>query len=417
MKHIKYTIFGALLITSQLVVGQDNEAEASAGEAEVKATSQSNPLKVEWKGGQVMIEQQTRLIRANQNDLIKSLNSVVSEIQKSNENLEKTLSTINQQQGSLKQQLSQLSSQLDETSLKVQSNAEQSAENLIKAVNKIGDSIKGLESGLASNQKKVQRLQENHSGLLTKLGENTTKANAGVEENKKLLLGVRSNNNEIENKIANLETEINTIETKRKEDHQSVKSTLGEINSEMTLSFILKTFVIIAAIGLGFFVWKNKRMITEVLSGGAKEDTNQIETIFTDERYIEGLNRAINLLGATQQKNSESAKDVDHGLPLSVADEINRMRIRLEKMQGEDIKVKPLQKALERMEEKLQDMGYEIVDLTNEPYVEGMTAKPTLIPDDSLSGNQAIITKVISPLVNYQGKILQVPEIEVSVGG
>jgi hypothetical protein len=178
----------------------------------------------------------------------------------------------------------------------------------------------------------------------------------------------------------------------------------------------LKTIVIIAALGLGFYVWKNKRMISEILTGGKMSNQTQVDTIFTDERYVEGLNRVINLLNATQQVPAAS-QEIDHGLPLSVADEINRMRVRLSKMEKENLKVKPLQKALERMEEKLESMGYEIIDLMDKPYVEGMTVKAQFIPDDTLSEGDKFIRRVISPLVNFKGKLIQTPEVEVSVGG
>ena len=82
----------------------------------------------------------------------------------------------------------------------------------------------------------------------------------------------------------------------------------------------------------------------------------------------------------------------------------------------EDVKVKPLQKALERMEDKLESMGYEIVDLAGKPYVKGMTVEAHFIPDENISKGESIILRVIQPQVNFRGRLIQVPKLEVGVG-
>ena len=92
------------------------------------------------------------------------------------------------------------------------------------------------------------------------------------------------------------------------------------------------------------------------------------------------------------------------------------MRARLVKMEEQDIKVRPLSKALERLEEELDDLGYEIVELAGKPYVDGMTAECQFVPVDTLGKDEQVITRVISPQVNYNGKLVQAPELEVSVG-
>ena len=144
-----------------------------------------------------------------------------------------------------------------------------------------------------------------------------------------------------------------------------------------------------------------------------KRDT-QLNTFFDSPEYVDALNKAADTLSAAAMETARPRPN--HKLPLSVADEINRMRIRLERMEEEDIKVKPLTKALERLEEQLNTMGYEIINLKGKPYVNGMTAKCQFVPVDTLGKDEQMITRVISPQVNYNGKLAQVPELEVSVG-
>jgi hypothetical protein len=143
----------------------------------------------------------------------------------------------------------------------------------------------------------------------------------------------------------------------------------------------------------------------------------QLDTFLNSPEYIEALNRAADTLAAAAKGVPPvSISQPNHKLPLSVAGEINRMRTRLEKMEEEDIKVRPLTKALERLEEELNGLGYEIVEWKGKPYVDGMTAECRFVPVDTLGKDEQVITRVITPQVNYNGKLAQVPELEVSVG-
>jgi hypothetical protein len=143
----------------------------------------------------------------------------------------------------------------------------------------------------------------------------------------------------------------------------------------------------------------------------------QLDTFLDSPEYIEALNRAADTLAAAAKEVPPvSISQPNHKLPLSVAGEINRMRTRLEKMEEDDIKVRPLTKALERLEEELNGLGYEIVELAGKPYVDGMTGSPQFIRDESLNESERIITRVITPQVLFSGKMVQIPEIEVSTG-
>ena len=106
--------------------------------------------------------------------------------------------------------------------------------------------------------------------------------------------------------------------------------------------------------------------------------------------------------------------EIDHSLPLALCDEIERLRTRLLKYGDEDKNKKPMTKALDRLEEKLVELDYERVDLLGKPYRDGMTAQSRFIPSDDPLHRERTITRVTKPEVHFQGKLVQVPEIEVS---
>lgn len=71
---------------------------------------------------------------------------------------------------------------------------------------------------------------------------------------------------------------------------------------------------------------------------------------------------------------------------------------------------------MERLEEELNEQGYNIIDYTGQNYDENMAINAQIIPNDDLSEGQSIISKVISPQVNYQEKMIRMADVEVSVG-
>ena len=75
-----------------------------------------------------------------------------------------------------------------------------------------------------------------------------------------------------------------------------------------------------------------------------------------------------------------------------------------------------LKNALRRLEEGLNDNEYELIDLTGQEYVDGLTTKARFIESEDIPKGQQVITKTIKLQINYKGVIIQPSEIEVSIG-
>jgi hypothetical protein len=108
--------------------------------------------------------------------------------------------------------------------------------------------------------------------------------------------------------------------------------------------------------------------------------------------------------------------DDTHLLPFKVADEIIRMRQRIASMPSDINGIAQLSKSLDRLEEELNILGFELPVLLNKPYSEGMTVHARFIQSENLKSGEKIITKVIRPQINYKGQLVQVAEVEVSSG-
>lgn len=107
---------------------------------------------------------------------------------------------------------------------------------------------------------------------------------------------------------------------------------------------------------------------------------------------------------------------INNSLAFKVADEITRMRQRIASMPSEINGIAQLLRSLDRLEEDLNLLEFEMPVLLNKPYDDGMTVKARFIPSESMNTGEKIITKVIKPQINYKGQLVQVAEVEVSIG-
>jgi predicted nucleic acid-binding Zn-ribbon protein len=136
------------------------------------------------------------------------------------------------------------------------------------------------------------------------------------------------------------------------------------------------------------------------------------KSIQLDEKLIQVLEQKLEAANLQPQAVDEA----DHSLPLTMGNEIHRMRNRLKTMDESSHAVRVLNNRLEKLEEAIKDKGYEIVDLERKTYNAGMNVQPHFVTDSNLKDGESIITRVIKPQINFKEKLIQVAEVEVSQG-
>jgi len=125
---------------------------------------------------------------------------------------------------------------------------------------------------------------------------------------------------------------------------------------------------------------------------------------------------SLNKLSQEIPNEKEVNFEITNSLAFKVADEITRMRQRLASMPSEINGIAQLLKSLDRLEEELNIIEFEMPVLLNKPFDDGMTIKARFIPSESMNSGERIITKIIKPQINYKGQLVQVAEVEVSTG-
>jgi hypothetical protein len=211
--------------------------------------------------------------------------------------------------------------------------------------------------------------------------------------------------------VANVSNTNNKTQTQIQDIHQTL--------SVRSLMWILGIVIVALLSIIIFLVLRRKLSLTTRNLDIQIEKTNltiQNEANKLDSKLIELLQTQLTLLKEERTIRETTASDSDHKLPLKVGNEIYRMRQRIISLKSEDKTLIPLIKSLERLEEEFNQEGYEIIDLLNKQFNDGLSVKATFIPSDTLQPGERIITRVIKPQINYNNQAIQMSEIEVSTG-
>jgi hypothetical protein len=121
-----------------------------------------------------------------------------------------------------------------------------------------------------------------------------------------------------------------------------------------------------------------------------------------------------------QQKSAiptNSNIEPDHSLALKVADEITLIERNVNLMDSKTKGLKQLVASVSKLKDNLAANGYEMPELLGKQFHQGMKViVASSIPDESLEKGSEVITKIIKPQVNFNDKMIQTAQIEVSVG-
>jgi hypothetical protein len=213
--------------------------------------------------------------------------------------------------------------------------------------------------------------------------------------------------------IDKAESQIVTLDMLGKDSKSKIQN-LNKTITDRTLYWIIAILIVLIIVISIFLVLKSKvaeQKDSLSLVKGAQEKLEN-ESIQLDEKLIQVLEQKLEAANL----QSQAVDEADHSLPLTMGNEIHRMRNRLKTMDESSHAVKVLNNRLEKLEEVIKDKGYEIIDLKGKPFNDGMTVQARFVPDSNLKDGESIITRVIKPQINFKEKLIQAAEVEVSQG-
>ena len=271
------------------------------------------------------------------------------------------------------------------------------------------ETVVNLESFIERLQQADVRLREQQnkqSIRLDELSNDLASANQQIVQQKAALDAVAEN----------LEEQLMTTN-----DSIAQKSeTLSASIQSRTLWAVIGIMSALCFVAVVFFVLRKKishgtstltaiKLAQDSLATAQK--SMQEESVKLDNKLVELLEKQMTSQPiVTESKSSEP----DHSLALKVADEIIRIETNLSKMDPSVKGYKQLSKAVERIRANFMANGYEIVDMLNKPYNEGMKVTANFVSDESLADGEQKITGITKPQINYNGKMIQSAQITVS---
>lgn len=194
--------------------------------------------------------------------------------------------------------------------------------------------------------------------------------------------------------------------------NQSIESKTADlkesISSKTILGFIVVLIVVLLS-GVGLFFLRKKLSKSESVIDAVKDAQKKLEeeAVRLDNQLIDVLNNQINAQPLKQQPVQAQPPVPDHSLVLKVADEITRIELNLSRMDPSVKGLKQLAKGVERIKNNYLSKGYEIADMLNKPYNEGMRINADFVLDENLEPGTRIITSITKPQVIYNGELIQ----------
>lgn len=284
--------------------------------------------------------------------------------------------------------------------------------------------IENLQKDVKSLQADINSLQQANARFQSQLqGVNDLKHS--IERHNVKIDSLRSALFNVDNLLDRQSTNMNSIERKVDSNFAATDQKIEVSSNSLSESIQQRSVwgggaIIIALIllALTFFILRKKinRGVSSIDKIKAAQNSlesaqkaMQEESVKLDSKLLELLEKQMIEYPQMQENN-----EIDHTLALKVADEIVKIEANLARMDSSIKGYKQLSKAVERIKDNFMANGYEIVNMLNKPYNEGMKVIASFVSDETLADGEQKITGVAKPQVNFKGKMIQSAHITVS---
>lgn len=288
----------------------------------------------------------------------------------------------------------------------------------------------GIVPSFAQQEKAIERELKIMQSKQDSLGKDLRLLRNQISGDRKKIQSLINNTDSLHTQIVNLKNIIGELKSRQNADRDSVNYKIESTNTviaynQSTLENrtlwggIIVILIVLLSSGILLYLFKRIKSDTNSIDEVRKaQDTLQNAQTKMQEESINLDNKLLTIIG--QQMNTPTATNnqvtttVDHSLALKVTDEIVRIELNLSRMDSSIKGYKQLAKAVQRIKDNFHANGYEIVDMLGKPYNEGMKVTANFISDETLEQGKQIITGIIKPQINYNGKMIQSAQITVS---
>lgn len=223
----------------------------------------------------------------------------------------------------------------------------------------------------------------------------------------------------IQTNSQNIVTNSKELRTKIQETGQIAETRISVLDGNISKSrmYWLIATLIILVLGIVMYFLLGKRIKSSHVDIenqliNTKKSLEQ-EGLKLDGELVKVFQKQLEVMESAPKATSQ---EEDHSLVLKIADRLTAMETNHYRMDPDTRGLKQLKNAVKSIKENYLAKGYEIVEMLDMEYKEGMNVTANFIPSDKIEQGKRVITRVIKPQVNYNNKMIQAAQIEVSVG-
>jgi hypothetical protein len=289
-----------------------------------------------------------------------------------------------------------------------------------------------LDNEIRPLTEKVNALQSENGKLKSEIGTLNTKLSTAAKS-------IESLRNQTKENTTAISQTANELGTKIKETGDKNEGKIIEVQDSLSKKSLYGIIGVLSAILLsGLLYWllskrqqtdktelagklenKTSSLRTDVLSEIEKTKKElQQENIRLDLKLIEVLdNQLKNSKPSEIIGNSIEPSTIDHSIPLKVADEITRINAYANTLDPNSQDAKALKSSVKRLINTFKASQYDIIDLLGQKYDDGMKVIViNAVEDKNLKQGEEVISRIIKPLVKYNGEQIQAAQVDISIG-
>lgn len=273
------------------------------------------------------------------------------------------------------------------------------------------DSLRNCFNTIQATKATIQTLQHNNESLKAYIITLNSTITAQSNEIDSLKSVINETNNSVTALADSLNVNISSTKKQIQTNSDSLNQTITK-KSQAGMWIFIALAVVVAIIAFIFGRLLAKRGNEVALLSAKADNLNEeiVNRLSSEMSEMRSLSKQIGAISTA----TGGGTDTEQKLITTLADRITFMEMTLYKMDSSVRGHKQLSKSIKQMKDNLLANGYELVDMLGKDYHDGMKVTANFVEDENLPEGKQIITGIIKPQINYQGKMIQSAQITVS---
>jgi chromosome segregation ATPase len=263
---------------------------------------------------------------------------------------------------------------------------------------------------LQALQAKLKTQQTDFFDRISRANKQIESLQIEIDSAKSMITAVFGNINSLKD---SLNVKINKTDANTK-----IADISDDVDRKSLFGIIGGVILLLLLVGLFLYLLSKRKTDSKKLITLLEEQKSAIETKLVKEysQQAEVLRNLMKTIREVPVSAADGGKP-DHSLALKLADQLTALERSIGLIDEKTKGLQRIKNSLTNLRDNLYANGYELPELLGKQFNQGMNVVVVnTISDENLKSGEEIITRIIKPQVNYQDKMIQAAQIEVSIG-